>query len=416
MARAGVGSEPLLSSSSLQTGASTQGGGAFPAATVSPGIPSHVNGKARSGGHSLQFPWKLHEMLDLAERNGHQDVISWLPCGKGFRVHKKDEFCELIMPSYFASKKYKTFQRSLNLWGFESVSKGPDRGACYHQYFLRGQPDVCHSMTRTKIKGQATTTAAAEARAASGGGGDHHQAAVPPARQQQQQAASASGSYPPLTPAGFPDHGNSNNNPGLAPGGALAGMANGAGNMNDHEHLPSLVSAFIRGKTRAEAMTAQHHQQQHQQHQQHQQQQAAMAAMTAGNAAAAAAAAAAAGFGFMGASPAASLFGMPHPGFGLGLGLVGGPDPAALSTLYGAELMARRASMERHHAMALATLLAPPMAAEHTPSPAAGGAPPHPTSYGSVGNGVPPSETESSDLVQARAADLAASATHVLQL
>ena len=50
------------------------------------------------------------------------------------------------MPGYFASQKYKTFQRSLNLWGFESVSKGPERGACYHQYFVKGHPELCHSM------------------------------------------------------------------------------------------------------------------------------------------------------------------------------------------------------------------------------------------------------------------------------
>ena len=49
-------------------------------------------------------------MLALAERLGKDDVISWLPGGKGFRVHKKEEFCETIMPNFFASSKYKTFQ------------------------------------------------------------------------------------------------------------------------------------------------------------------------------------------------------------------------------------------------------------------------------------------------------------------
>eukprot|EP00536_Pseudo-nitzschia_multiseries_P019331 jgi/Psemu1/232046/e_gw1.4495.2.1 len=85
-------------------------------------------------------------MLHLAEKNGKTDIISWLPGGNGFKVHNKELFCEEIMPGYFASQKYKTFQRSLNLWGFESVAKGPDRGACYHQYFVKGHPELCHNM------------------------------------------------------------------------------------------------------------------------------------------------------------------------------------------------------------------------------------------------------------------------------
>jgi HSF-type DNA-binding len=69
-----------------------------------------------SGGQSLQFPFKLHEMLKLAEETGREHVISWMPEGRGFKVHNKEAFCEHIMPLFFASNKYKTFQRSLNLW------------------------------------------------------------------------------------------------------------------------------------------------------------------------------------------------------------------------------------------------------------------------------------------------------------
>jgi hypothetical protein len=110
---------------------------------AAPGTVRSGNG---GGGQLLQFPWKLHEMLHLAEKNGKTNIISWLPGGNGFKVHNKEKFCAEIMPGYFASQKYKTFQRSLNLWGFESVAKGPDRGACYHQYFVKGHPELCHSM------------------------------------------------------------------------------------------------------------------------------------------------------------------------------------------------------------------------------------------------------------------------------
>lgn len=62
------------------------------------------------------------------------------------------------MPHYFASNKYKTWQRSLNLWGFESVVRGPDKGACHHRSFVRGHPDLCKNMTRVKIKGSTPET------------------------------------------------------------------------------------------------------------------------------------------------------------------------------------------------------------------------------------------------------------------
>jgi hypothetical protein len=63
------------------------------------------------------------------------------------------------MPAYFNSDKYKSFQRSLNLWGFESISKGFGTGACHHPFFVRGQPILCKNMRRVKIKGQQARTA-----------------------------------------------------------------------------------------------------------------------------------------------------------------------------------------------------------------------------------------------------------------
>lgn len=122
-------------------------------------IASRYMDEAKQSEHqrrSMQFPWKLHQLLEECERNGDAHVISWLPDGKAFKVHERQEFSNRIMPIYFNSAKQKTFQRSLNLWGFEKITAGPSKGACYHSYFIRGQPDLCHHMTRVKIKGAAS--------------------------------------------------------------------------------------------------------------------------------------------------------------------------------------------------------------------------------------------------------------------
>ena len=80
----------------------------------------------------LRFPWKLHLLLERCEyehdqriaiaaaegkSRSFQDVpISWLPCGKAFKVHDKERFVKEIMPSFFGTQSFKTFQRNLNLW------------------------------------------------------------------------------------------------------------------------------------------------------------------------------------------------------------------------------------------------------------------------------------------------------------
>lgn len=101
---------------------------------------------------NLQFPWKLHVLLQEAGRHDFHHIISWLPNGMSFKVHNKQKFAEEIMPKYFTSNKFKSFQRNLNLWGFHTQTKEPSRGAIYHPLFLRGRPDRCHLMKRVKIK------------------------------------------------------------------------------------------------------------------------------------------------------------------------------------------------------------------------------------------------------------------------
>jgi hypothetical protein len=100
----------------------------------------------------IQFPWKLHILLEEAKSNGTSGIISWLPTGNAFKVHDKIKFAELVMPKYFQSNKYKSFQRNLNLWCFQTLTREPNKGAIFHPYFIRGYPDQCHLMRRIKVK------------------------------------------------------------------------------------------------------------------------------------------------------------------------------------------------------------------------------------------------------------------------
>jgi hypothetical protein len=102
----------------------------------------------------LYFPWKLHRLLDAADEKGIAGIVSWMPDGGSFKVHNKHVFEEEIMSHYFKSSKFKSFQRSLNLWGFQTApSSAHKQGECYHPFFLKGFPDMCARMQRTRIKG-----------------------------------------------------------------------------------------------------------------------------------------------------------------------------------------------------------------------------------------------------------------------
>lgn len=102
----------------------------------------------------LPFLWKLHEMLDDVEKTGDDHIVSWLPHGKGFRVHKPKSFVQKIIPHYFNQSKYKSFQRQLHLYDFVRTPRGAEAGAYAHPLFVRGKKSLCRSLTPHKIKGK----------------------------------------------------------------------------------------------------------------------------------------------------------------------------------------------------------------------------------------------------------------------
>mmetsp|Transcript_18085 Transcript_18085/g.43770 ORF Transcript_18085/g.43770 Transcript_18085/m.43770 type:complete len:368 (-) Transcript_18085:131-1234(-) len=117
---------------------------------------------------SVPFPWRLHEMLDAAEVEGFESIVSWLPNGRSFRVHDPVVFVDKVMKKFFNQNKYKSFQRQLNIWGFVRILDGPAKGGYLHEHLVQNQPEMCAMMKRQKIKGSASqaSTQAAQAAAA----------------------------------------------------------------------------------------------------------------------------------------------------------------------------------------------------------------------------------------------------------
>jgi hypothetical protein len=114
--------------------------------------PSLIKHKAK-GGVITPFPVKLHDMLDQIEADGLGHVVSWQPHGRCFVVHKPKEFVNHVMPHYFKQTKMASFQRQLNLYGFNRLTGGIDKGGYYHEMFLRGKVSLAYDIHRMRVKG-----------------------------------------------------------------------------------------------------------------------------------------------------------------------------------------------------------------------------------------------------------------------
>jgi hypothetical protein len=62
---------------------------------------------------ALPFQLKLHQLLEDATEKGFQDIVSFHPDGKSFKIHKPHVFAETILPKYYNMSKMKSFQRQL---------------------------------------------------------------------------------------------------------------------------------------------------------------------------------------------------------------------------------------------------------------------------------------------------------------
>jgi hypothetical protein len=98
------------------------------------------------------FPTKLYEMIEKVETQGLSHVVSWQPHGRCFKVHDMPTF-KLLLQNYFKLSKIASFQRQLNLYGFQRLTVGLDKGSYYHELFLRSRLDLASRIERVKVKG-----------------------------------------------------------------------------------------------------------------------------------------------------------------------------------------------------------------------------------------------------------------------
>jgi hypothetical protein len=98
------------------------------------------------------FPEKVYFMLQEVKGQS-ADAVSYVADGTAFMIHKPCIFETDVMPMYFSSTRMSSFQRQLNIYGFQRIEKGPSQGAYRHKYFIKGQKELLQKIKRPSKKG-----------------------------------------------------------------------------------------------------------------------------------------------------------------------------------------------------------------------------------------------------------------------
>jgi hypothetical protein len=99
------------------------------------------------------FLGRLHDMIEYAEEQRLQSIISWTPDGRAIVIHDPDKLVQDLMHLFYGQIKYRSFLRQLNKWSFKRVSDaGTRKNAFQHPYFLRGRKALCEQMTREAFR------------------------------------------------------------------------------------------------------------------------------------------------------------------------------------------------------------------------------------------------------------------------
>jgi len=115
----------------------------------------HKNGNAIKNPKRLRGTLleNLRQMLDDAETKGFQNVVSWLPGGRAFKVHNTQEFQSTICANYFQTNLLRSFSDSLRTWGFCRLweANGTEKNAYYHRLFQNKKPHLCRHYSRAQM-------------------------------------------------------------------------------------------------------------------------------------------------------------------------------------------------------------------------------------------------------------------------
>lgn len=151
-------SEPHLPSLSAGVGGKRRLNGSQRARKRRTAFINAMEGRQKGGcGPQLSFLEKLVKMLEEEDA----DIVTWTPDGDAFVICDQQRFAQEVLPKYFRSAKWNSFQRQLNLYNFYVHNKSFDRLVYANPLFHRGRMDLIRLIKRSPVKRKADGSAPA---------------------------------------------------------------------------------------------------------------------------------------------------------------------------------------------------------------------------------------------------------------
>jgi hypothetical protein len=98
------------------------------------------------------FPYMLRVMLDNTEKDPFlSSIVTWNPEGTAFIIRNPRDFCTHVLPRHSRARKFSSFQRQLNAYGFVrgNMYRRKEREHIYsHEFFRRDTPELLGFMQR----------------------------------------------------------------------------------------------------------------------------------------------------------------------------------------------------------------------------------------------------------------------------
>jgi len=91
----------------------------------------------------------LTKLWEILEDHTTDHIVRWAPGGTAFEVPQPALLASVVLPSYFRSNNFGSFQRQLNYFGFRKAGGGAHWA---HASFLRSQPELLRLIKRKTRK------------------------------------------------------------------------------------------------------------------------------------------------------------------------------------------------------------------------------------------------------------------------
>ncbi|CAD8081051.1 unnamed protein product [Paramecium primaurelia] len=105
-----------------------------------------------------KMPVFLIKLKSMLEDQCNQHIISWNDQGNKVIIHQIDEFKSSILPLYFKTTNYSSFQKQLNNYGFKNFRQSAKQCEFYNEYWTHDYKRIHQIIRKRNIQEDVNST------------------------------------------------------------------------------------------------------------------------------------------------------------------------------------------------------------------------------------------------------------------